>query len=165
MAYNSFLKLINKNADTFTKDLIAEIRIRSETPYYRQIPDQILYEQISQVIKNVSERMVNWLRKSKPKNTLFAYYSEVGAQRCREGIPLDEVVIVLMFIKRRIWHFFDGNKLYNEYKLNELMELNYYITLFFDRIIHSTISGYQKQLGSIVTAHDFADDTLDKIFP
>jgi len=164
MVYDSFLNLVRENADTFTKDLIAEIRTRNETRHYQKIPDQMLYEQISQVIRNVSERMVSWLKKNKPKNTLFAYYSRVGAQRCKEGVPLDEVVIVLMLIKRRIWHFVDANKLYTGYDLHELMELNYYITLFFDRIIHSTILGYHKQLGRIITENDPADDTLDRLF-
>jgi len=122
-------------------------------------------QRIAQVIRTVYERLGNWLNKNKPKNTLFAYYSDLGAQRCREGIPLDEVIMVLMLIKREIWHTIrDQISVDSGFTLNLFMEINFYVNLFFDRIIHSTVTGYQNELGKICEKTGGEKSLLSKIF-
>jgi hypothetical protein len=117
------------------------------------------------VIRNVYQRLGNWLNKNKPKNTLFAYYSDLGAQRCREGIPLDEVVMVFLLIKRGIWDVIKAQiSVDSGFDLNQLMEINFYVNLFFDRIIHSIVAGYQKELGTVYEASPGKNPLIAKIF-
>jgi hypothetical protein len=163
--YERFMTLIENNADKITKNLLQEIQKREETRHYRELSEDVTIERISQVIRNVYNRLGNWLNKNKPKNTLFAYYSDLGAQRCREGIPLDEVVMVLMLIKREIWHTIrDQISVDSGFTLNLFMEVNFYVNLFFDRIIHSTVTGYQIELGKICEKAGSDKPLLSKIF-
>lgn len=163
--YERFMDLIENNADKITKNLLREIQKREETRHYRELSEDVSVERISQVIRNVYDRLGNWLNKNKPKNTLFAYYADLGSQRCREGIPLDEAVMVLMLIKREIWHVLRDQLVVNSgFSLNQLMEINFYVNLFFDRIIHSTVTGYQNELGKICTKVGGEMTLFSKIF-
>ncbi|HQP31211.1 MAG TPA: hypothetical protein PLB81_07775 [Deltaproteobacteria bacterium] len=146
MIVQGFIDLIDRNAETLTQELIKELRVRKETDHYRTLPEDVLRERVNRVLTNVTRRLSSWLSKNKPKDTLFAYYRELGRERFREGIPLDEVVLVLMLIKRRIWKFVTSHATFStEYQLDQLFELNYAVGLFFDRIVLAAITGYQEE--------------------
>ncbi len=148
--YKKFMELIEINSEDLARNILREISDIKEFRQYRGIPEDVLLERIYQVMRNVHERLGNWLDKNKSKNTLFAYYSDLGAQRMREGIPLDEVIKLYLLIKREIWHMFREQLTVNdESELKRLMEIDFYVNLFFDRIVTSIISGYQAELGKI----------------
>lgn len=144
--YKQFMKLVESNAEELTKNILSEVRKKDEFRHYRGISEDVFFERISQVIRNVYERLGNWLDKNKTKNTLFAYYSDLGGQRFREGIPLDEVIQLFLMIKMEIWHMFREQVVLSEIDLKRLMEIDFYVNLFFDRIVTSTITGYQAEL-------------------
>jgi hypothetical protein len=144
--YKKFMELIEDNAEDIAKSIVQTIYNNEEFSQYRGISNDILTERVYQVIRNVYERLGNWLDKNKSKNTLFAYYSDLGAQRMRECIPLDEVVKLYQLIKREIWHAFREELSVNDdFELKRLMEIDFYVDLFFDRIITAIISGYQRE--------------------
>jgi len=159
--YDQFMQLIEANADAITSNVLLEVRKRSEVRHYLEIPEEIARERISQVIRNVYERLGSWLNKNRPKNVLFAYYSTLGAERCREGIPLEEVVMLIMLIKREIWYVINDRVATGSGFT--LKDINYYGNLFFDRIIHSIVTGYQSELGKVCREKD-SKDLLDRIF-
>ena len=160
--YERFIELIENNADKIISNVMLNIQKRDEVKHYRGIPQDIAAERISQVIRNVYERLGNWLNKNKSKDTLFAYYSNLGAQRCREGIPLEEVVMLFLLIKREIWDLIRDQIVVGSGF--PLKEINFYGNLFFDRIIHSTITGYQAELGKICRNTDSDKALIEKIF-
>jgi len=98
------------------------------------------------------------------KDVIFAYYTELGRERFKEGIPLQEVVMVLLLVKRKLWKYMTDNRLLDSgYGLNQMMEMNYYISVFFDRIVHSVIIGYQEEMrGSIDKLAE--NEHLSKVF-
>ena len=163
--YERFMALIENHAEKITKNVEQEIQKREETRHYRELSEDVTEERIAQVIRNVHVRLGNWLNKNKPKNTLFAYYSDLGAHRCMEGIQLDEVVMVFLLIKRAIWHELrDQIAVDSGFTLNQLLEINYYGNLFFDRIIHALVTGYQEELGKTVENAGKEKQLLKKIF-
>ena len=147
MIVQGFIEIIEHNADTLTRELMDELRTRKETQHYCGLADEVLYDRIHKVLYNVTARLSSWLSKTKPKDTLFAYYRELGHERRREGMPLEEVIMVLMLIKRRIWKFIVGHQEFAPaYRLDELIELNYAVGLFFDRVVLACITGYQEEM-------------------
>lgn len=160
--YERYMELIEKNADGITGNIMLEISKRNEVRHYRELPEEVARERVSKVVRNVYERLEGWLNKNKPKDTLFAYYSNLGSERCREGLPLEEVVMLIMMIKREIWHFIRDQVVSGSGF--PLKEISYYGNLFFDRIIHSIISGYMSELGIICKAPDGNEDLIEKIF-
>lgn len=150
MIFQNLIELIENNANEITKDLVEDFRKREETWHYRNLPQDVLYERIHEVIYNVYARLGNWLSKKQPKDVVFAHYTELGRERYKEGIPLQEVVMVLMRIKMKLWEYLIEHKTFDTgYGLNQLMEMSYFVNLFFDRIIHSTIVGYEEEAGHV----------------
>lgn len=163
--YQKFMTLIENHADKITRNVVNEVLKRDETRHYWNLPEDVREERIAQVIRNVHVRLGSWLSKNKPKNTLFAYYSDLGAVRCREGMPLDEIIMVFQLIKKAIWHELrDQIAVESGFTLNQFMEINYYVNLFFDRIVHATVSGYQEELGNIMPVTGKGRPLLAKIF-
>ncbi|HOO90371.1 MAG TPA: hypothetical protein PLA74_06070 [Syntrophales bacterium] len=163
--YERFMTLIENHAEKITKHVDKEVLKLEETRHYRELSEEVREERIAQVIRNVYIRLGNWLNKNKPKNTLLAYYSELGADRCREGMPLDEVIMVFQLIKRAIWHEIrDQIAIDSGFTLNQFMEINYYVNLFFDRIVYATATGYLNELGKVLENTRKGKTILAKIF-
>jgi hypothetical protein len=148
--YQQFLEAIEKDAEKITNILLEEIRKKPETWHYLVASDEVNLERISQVIKNVYVRLGSWLQKNESKDMLFTFYMNLGAQRCKEGIPLEEVTMVLLLIRREIWNLIRNQLVFDDgFPLNQLVEINYYVNLIFVRIIQSTIAGYRNKLAVI----------------
>ena len=146
MIYHNLMDLVQKHADDITTELIHDIRSLQETRLYSELSDDILSDRIHQVLYNVYKRLSNWLHNHTSKNVVFAYYTGLGRERFREEIPLDEVVQALFLIKKKIFRYISENRtIDNGYSLNQITELFSYVNLFFDKIIHAVIIGYQEE--------------------
>lgn len=158
------MKLVEEQADELAAHIVEQIRTRHDFPHYRELSEDVFAERISQILSNVYLRLGNWLSEEKPKNTLFAYYADLGAQRFREGIPLEEVIGLFLLVKREIWHFLrEEIAVMGETDLKRLMELDYYVSLFFDRIVSSTVSGYQNELWDFMLKGRLEKHRLEKV--
>jgi len=159
------MTLIENHAEKIMKSVVKDVQSREETKHYWDLSEEVTEERVAQVIRNVYVRLGNWLNKNKPKNTLFAYYSKLGATRCKEGMPLDEVIMVFQLIKRAIWHELrDQIAIESGFTLNQFMEINYYVNLFFDRIVHATVAGYQEELRELVENAGKREHILARVF-
>jgi hypothetical protein len=150
--YQRFLDAIENNAEEITHDILDEIHVRPGTWHYLVASDEVTSERISRVIRDVHARLGNWLKREEPRNMLYSSYLNLGAARCGEGIPLEEITTVLLLIKGAIWNAAkDQIAPGNRSTLNQFVEINYCMNLFFVRIIQSTIAGYlNKQAGRAV---------------
>ncbi|MGD0820827.1 MAG: hypothetical protein ABSA71_08795 [Desulfomonilia bacterium] len=148
--YERFMKLIENGSEKITKNLMREIQEREEVRHYR---DRDISKEVSfglfllTQFPSISYTLrITWEMNS--SDTMFAYYSDLGAQRCREGIPLEEVIMLIMLIKRQILDAIKNEpEVFIGLTLNQLLEINFYVNLFFDQIIHSTVIGYQDEQG------------------
>ena len=149
--YQNLISIIEDHADEITNDLVKEFRKREETWHYRDFSEEIVYERVHQILYHVYQKLGSWLNQNMSKDVIFAYYTELGRERFKEGIPLQEVVMVLLLVKRKLWKYMTDNRLLDSgYGLNQMMEMNYYISVFFDRIVHSVIIGYQEEMGTSI---------------
>jgi hypothetical protein len=161
--YKKFMKIIEINAEDLAKNLLQEIQKKDEFRHYQEISKDVSLERIFQVIRNVYERLGRWLDENKSKNTLFAYYSDLGVQRFREGIPLDELILLFHLIKREIWHVF-REQMDSDVDHKHLMEIDFYVNLYFDRVVTAIITGYQNELGKIIETSCSDNPLILKIF-
>ncbi len=146
MFYHNLMELIEKNEELLIHELNTEIRSMEETLHYRDLPEDILHEMLHQVLYNVYKRLSSWLHNNTSKNVVFAYYTGLGRVRSKEGIPLGEVIQVLFLIKKKIYRYItEKRSLDDGYALNQTTELFSYVNLFFDKIVHATIVGYQEE--------------------
>lgn len=146
MIYQKIFDLIEKNKGEISQKLVAKIRRIPGTEKYSALPEEDLYKQIDKVLFHVYSKLADWLHKDKSKDVVFGVYTSLGKEKYHAGLPLPEVILVLMLIKREVWEYIRDHRMFDSgYELNQLMEVNFYIDLFFDRIIHSTILGYEME--------------------
>jgi hypothetical protein len=145
--YGQLLILIEGRIEEIVRTVVQEMQTREEIRHYLKVPERSREERIGNVIRDMCERLGYWLNRENPDSSLSAHYSRLGAQRCREGIPLEEVVLVILFIKRGIWDELK-NKLVldNSFTLNHLRDLENNYHLFLDRMVKSIIRGYVDEL-------------------
>lgn len=145
MIYHNLMELIRDNEQSIIHQLIHEIKGTEETRHYRALSEEKLGEIIHQILYNVYKRLSNWLHNNTSKNVVFAYYTGLGRERYKEGIPLEEVIQVLFIIKKKIYHSINDKKtLDNGYTLHQVTEFFYYMNSFFDKIVHAIIVGYHE---------------------
>jgi hypothetical protein len=145
--YEQLLILMEHRIDEIAGKLSREMQDREEVRHYRKFTGRSREERIGNVIRDMCERLGCWLNKEAPSSSLSGHYSRLGAQRSREGIPLDEVVLVFLLIKRRIWDELKHKLVVdNSFTLGHLRDLENNYHLFFDRMIQSVITGYLGEL-------------------
>ncbi|HQG31662.1 MAG TPA: hypothetical protein PLA83_07020 [Deltaproteobacteria bacterium] len=153
MIYYNLMETLRKNEYFLTRDLVREIRESPETSHYRAVEEDKLYNWVHQVIYHTYKRHSAWLGNDTSKNTIFAYYSELGKQRRREGLPLQDIVQSLFLIKKRIYQCItERMALETDYTAKETTELFVNLDLFYDRVAQAIIAGYQKETGSLACA-------------
>ena len=101
MIYHNLMELIQRNEAAIIEELVYEIRGQEETRHYGNLSDEMLNERLHHVLYNVYKRLSNWLHNNTSKNVVFAYYTGLGRERYKEGIPLEEVIQVLFIIKKK----------------------------------------------------------------
>ena len=64
--YERFMNLIEGHRDLITQNIMKQLEERDELKHYREISLDVAEDHISQVVRNVYERLGNWLDKNKP---------------------------------------------------------------------------------------------------
>ncbi len=143
MIYSRLIKLIEDNAGELTNRVCKDLLTREETKSYRTLPEDLVRDRIY----DVYSRLDSWLNKKKHTGEVQKYYSDLGKRRFGEGIPLHEVVMALMIIKRYLWLYVRENQFFDStYECYQALEMNNKVVLFFDRAIYFTIIGYEEAL-------------------
>ncbi len=149
MLYYNLMETVRKNEYLLTRDLVGEIRKTPEAAHYHNLMEDALYERIHQVIYHAYKRHSDWLDNESSKNTISAYYSELGRERHEEGIPLHEVIVALFLIKKRVYRCINERMdLGKNYTHKQVTDLFLNVGLFFDRMVRSVITGYQESSAS-----------------
>ena len=114
---------------------------RKETGSYNKLHRKEVYRRIYEVYS----RLGSWLSKDTPKDDLEEHYMRLGRRRVSEGIPLEEVVMALLLIKRNLWLYLLETYLFKStFEIYQSLEMNNRVVLFFDRAIYFSSMGYEK---------------------
>ena len=143
MTYSKLIELIENNAGELTNRVCKELLTREETKSYRTLPEDLVRDRIF----DVYSRLDSWLNKKSRTGEVRKAYTDLGKKRFKEKIPLHEVVMALMLIKRHLWLYVRENQFLNStYECYQVLEMNNKVVLFFDRAIFFTVMGYEEEL-------------------
>lgn len=145
MVYSKLVKLIEDNADELSQRLVHDLLSREETKGYRTISEDLVRDRV----RDVYSKLGSWLETEKhASGEIRKVYTELGKKRFREGIPLHEVILAFMLIKRHLWLYVQEKQFFDSaYELYQALELNNRVVLFFDRVIYFVTMGYEEELG------------------
>ncbi len=143
MIYSKLVEIIEKNREELTRRSFRELLSRDETKSYREIQQDLLSERIS----DVYDRLISWLKKERSALDVRKYYVDLGKRRFSEGIPLSEVLLAFMLLKRHLWLFVTEKQFFDStYECYQALELNNKVVLFFDRVIFFAALGSEEEL-------------------
>lgn len=142
MISEKIITLIKENAELLTNRLCKDVLSREETKNYRKLDKDLVFERVF----DVYSRLDSWLEGNKVKGEIRDHYLKLGAQRYHEGIPLSDLVMTLMLIKRHLWlYVMEQNFFDSSFQLMQALEFNNRVVLFFDRAIYFATIGYEME--------------------
>ncbi len=144
MTSEKLVLLIQNNAHELTKRLCRDLLAREETKSYGGIREEVVYERAYEVYS----RLDTWLQGNRSKGSgVGKYFEKRGGELVSEGIPLREEVMALMLIKRHLWLFVLETSFFDStYELQQALQFNNRVVLFFDRAIYHLVAGYQREM-------------------
>ena len=138
--------LIERNAAELTNAWLADIRKDPNTLTYRHFDPEAVHARAFRVYSHLGK----WISQETSKEEVARDYLELGAERCREGFALSEVIQALILIRRNLWRkVMEEGLLDTPYDLYQAIELNNRVSLFFDRAIFYTACGYEKKRSAV----------------
>ncbi|HOM29860.1 MAG TPA: hypothetical protein PLS81_10445 [Deltaproteobacteria bacterium] len=143
MIYLKIMEVLKKDAGLLSRRVVEDLLSRGLTEYHKKYSEDQIYERVYDVYSTLNY----WLDRARPKEEIQKHFKELGKKRFDDGIPLHEVIMFLMLIKRHLWlyllekHFFESS-----YELIKSLEMNNRVVLFFDRAILAASMGYEEEL-------------------
>ena len=139
--YSKLVELIQDHSEELSQRVLKDMLSRKETKSYNKLHKKEVYRRIFEVYSGLG----SWLSKDTPRDDLKEHYTRLGKRRFSEGIPLDEVVMALLLIKRFLWLYLVETYLFKSaFDIYQSVEMNNRVVLFFDRAIYFTTMGYQE---------------------
>ena len=141
MGPDNLAVMIKENADELSKRLCKDLFSREETKSYHKLNQDVIYGRVHEVYSKLD----TWLRGGKAKSgEMKAYFVDLGRKRSGEGIPLQDEIMLLMLIKRHLWLFvLEKNFLDSSYELQNALQFNNRVVVFFDSVIFYVSKGYE----------------------
>jgi hypothetical protein len=114
--------------------------------------DQVLKDRVYEIYRHLGEWLIG-----KDEIHLEQRYLQIGEQRAAQGVPLSEVIWVIILTKENLWEFIKKQavldrpvEVFGELEMLQLLEQ------FFDRAIHYASVGYEQA----VTGRTVLETTL-----
>ncbi len=148
--YKRFLKAAAADADAATISLMENIHSNPGTWHYLVARDEVTFERISKVVRDVLERLESRLTGLASRNAPVSFYAGLGARRHREGIALEQVAGVILLIRGEFLERFPAlMAAHGSCPEAERSLVSHYLHMIFAGIFQSIIAGYtQKQEAS-----------------
>jgi hypothetical protein len=134
------VKIIEARADDIAMNWYREVKDSHYLPSFRRISE----EEALRMAHNVYRRLSYWLIPSHDHEVKEAY-EKFGASMFHRGFMIEEVVMVLILIKRYLWlHLLEEGVMTTNLEIYQALDINNKVVLYFDRAIYFGLVGYRE---------------------
>jgi len=141
LAYK-LVRLIETNSNALATTLVSKVRSSELTRSYQNVPAADLKGRVGDIYSHLGE----WLL-GKSSFDIEQRYQEIGAQRVHQGVPVSELIWVIILTKENLWEFLRKESVperpieaFGELEMLQLLDQ------FFDRAIYYASVGYERAL-------------------
>lgn len=139
---NRLISRIEEQWEVIAREVVAQSRKDGESGFYRTLPEADVRERAADLVRNLGR----WLE-SENGDELRARYEQLGVQRCREGVPLQDVLYKIFLIKRKIRSYaMFNNDQTSPLALHQELELLRRMGHCFDLVACHVAKGYNEEL-------------------
>ena len=143
LAYK-LVRLIETHSETLVAGLLAKVQTSELTRSYQNVPPEDLKARVGDIYSHLGE----WLL-GKSSFDIEQRYEEIGAQRVHQGVPVSELIWVIILTKENLWEFLQKESVperpieaFGELEMLQLLDQ------FFDRAIYYASVGYERALNA-----------------
>jgi hypothetical protein len=137
------IALIESGAEQLTQSTLEKLQSNPRTRSYRRLSSADLYGRVYDVYHDLGR----WLLE-KTDGAVRSRYNDLGQQRFKEHIPLDEVLWAMVLTKKQLRNYLAAwAPADSAVELYRQRELDYLIGQFFDRAMCYTTEGYEQMRG------------------
>jgi hypothetical protein len=143
------VRMIENHSQALACCLLARVQSSGATPDYKNVPPEELKERVYEIYKHLGD----WLM-TKDELDLELRYSDIGARRASQGVPLSQLVWAIVLTKENLWEYIKNKSLperpvevFGELEMLQLLDQ------FFDRAIYYAATGYERRVAEHATAH------------
>ncbi len=141
LAYR-LVRLIETHSDALAAGLLEKVQNSELTRTYRKVPAEELRQRVYEVYRHLGD----WLL-GKSAFDIEQRYEEIGTRRAHQGVPMSELVWVIVLTKENLWEFLHKDSLVERpTEIFGEMELLQLLDQFFDRAIYYSTIGYERAL-------------------
>jgi len=118
---------------------ISDVSTNPSTKGYHRIDQEDLAARGLYII----EQLGSWLKGGKSEGEVERFYIELGRQRRRERIAVEEVTSAMSILKKHIFRYTSGTGVWNRpVDMYRVLELGERLIYFFDRAAYYTLMGF-----------------------
>lgn len=143
LAYR-LVRLIETNSEALATGLLAKVQSSELTRSYQKVPPEELKDKVGEIYRHLGE----WLL-GKSSFDIERRYEEIGARRVHQGVPVSELIWVIILTKESLWEFLQKEsaperpaEAFGELEMLQLLDQ------FFDRAIYYASVGYERALAA-----------------
>ncbi len=144
LAYK-LVRLIETNSEALATSLLAKVQALELTRSYQNVPAWTdLKDRVGEIYSHLGE----WLL-GKSSFDIERRYEEIGARRVHQGVPVSELIWVIILTKENLWEFLQKESVperpaeaFGELEMLQLLDQ------FFDRAIYYASVGYERALAA-----------------
>jgi len=140
------VRLIEDNSEVLSGSLLERVRNSPMLAEYRNVPDADLKDRVQGIYSHLGE----WLLTRKERD-IAQRYTEIGARRAGQGVPLSQLAATIVLTKENLWEFLKHKSMaeglpgvWGELEMLQLLDQ------FFDRAIYYAAVGYENQAARVV---------------
>jgi hypothetical protein len=133
------VRLIETHSDRLAEGLMRKLRHCDRTSEFRRVPQAELHEAAQEVYHNLGDWLV-----TKTESDIEVRYTQIGARRAEQGVPVQQFVWAILLSKEHLWGFLQREglaegpvEIFGELELLQLLEQ------FFDRALYYAVVGYE----------------------
>jgi hypothetical protein len=132
------VRLIEAHSEELAHKLLEKVQNSAYTRSYDKVPAAELRQRVFEIYQHLGE----WLL-GKRESDIERRYTEIGARRFHQQLPLNELIWAIVLTKETIWDFLNDSVLESQEEVFGEMEAEELINQFFDRSIYFAAKGYE----------------------
>jgi len=110
----------------------------------REFREKVPSEELRQRAYEIYHNLGAWLE-TKSEADVEHRYIAIGERRAAQGVPLSQLILVIVATKEHLWNHITGEVLTDHaLELFQVLELSRAIEMFFDRAVYFAAVGYER---------------------
>ena len=134
------VRMIETHSPALSACLLDRVKASKATPDYDKVPREELKDNVYEIYRHLGDWLI-----TKNEGELERRYLTIGARRAFQGVPLSQVVWVIILTKENLWEFIK-KEMTIERSIEVLgeMEMLQMLDQFFERAIYHAAIGHER---------------------